>query len=224
MSSQTRTPMSGGGKFKDESRTPIWGIRTPLEVKVMAKSLKDVKKPIFRKLLKAVVSYIETSELAADFFSSLSQEANIPHETLAVIFSGLLSLLKSAFRVPVASLKQEAFKSDLQSIRLQEEFIDDLISAVYGAKRSSIDEMISKPSSRLPALQQCRWRVDVAISNSALSRVLEPTVFMEFTLSNGSIKKVEVPVSKFHELRYSVSSVLKEMEELEKRSILKIQD
>ncbi|PIK35782.1 hypothetical protein BSL78_27388 [Apostichopus japonicus] len=224
MSSQTRTPMSGGGKFKDESRTPIWGIRTPLEVKVMAKSLKDVKKPIFRKLLKAVVSYIETSELAADFFSSLSQEANIPHETLAAIFSGLLSLLKSAFRVPVASLKQEAFKSDLQSIRLHEEFIDDLISAVYGAKRSSIDEMIAKPSSRLPALQQCRWRVDVAISNSALSRVLEPTVFMEFTLSNGSIKKVEVPVSKFHELRYSVSSVLKEMEELEKRSILKIQD
>lgn len=47
--------MSGGGKFKDESRTPIWGIRTPLEVKVMAKSLKDVKKPIFRKLLKGTL-------------------------------------------------------------------------------------------------------------------------------------------------------------------------
>lgn len=223
MSSHVR-PQTSGGKFKDDSRTPVWGIKTPLEVKVMAKSLKDVKKPIFRKLLKATISYIETSEVPDDFFSNLSQESNISHETLSAIFSGLLSILKAALRVPVASLKQEAFKSDLQSIRLNEEFVDDLISAVYGAKRNSLEEIMTKPSGSLPSLQKCRWRIDVAISNSVLSRVLEPTVFMEFVLSDGSMKKIEVPVSKFHELRYSVSSVLKEMEELEKRSILKIQD
>ena len=34
----------------------------------------------------------------------------------------------------------------------------------------------------------------------------------------------QVPVSKFHELRYNVAYVLKEMEDLEKRSILKLQD
>ena len=34
----------------------------------------------------------------------------------------------------------------------------------------------------------------------------------------------QVPVNKFHELRYNVSYVLKEMEDLEKRNILKLQD
>lgn len=35
---------------------------------------------------------------------------------------------------------------------------------------------------------------------------------------------VQVPVSKFHELRYNVALILKEMNNLEKRSILQIQD
>lgn len=34
----------------------------------------------------------------------------------------------------------------------------------------------------------------------------------------------KVPVSQFHQLRYNVAYVLKEMEDLEKKSILKIQD
>lgn len=34
----------------------------------------------------------------------------------------------------------------------------------------------------------------------------------------------QVPVAKFQELRYNVALILKEMNDLEKRSILKIQD
>lgn len=47
---------------------------------------------------------------------------------------------------------------------------------------------------------------------------------MEMKLSNGKIHSFEVPVSQFHQLRYNVAYVLKEMEDLEKKSILKIQD
>ncbi len=35
---------------------------------------------------------------------------------------------------------------------------------------------------------------------------------------------VQVPVSKFQDLRYNVALILKEMNDLEKRSILQIQD
>ena len=38
------------------------------------------------------------------------------------------------------------------------------------------------------------------------------------------LPSLQVPVSKFHELRYNVTFVLKEMEDLEKRNILKLQD
>lgn len=35
---------------------------------------------------------------------------------------------------------------------------------------------------------------------------------------------VQVPVSKFQELRYNVALILKQMNDLEKRNVLKIQD
>ncbi len=98
---------------------------------------------------------------------------------------------------------------------------------------------------RLPTLDHLRWRVDVGISTSALARTLKPTVLMQvhgrqcfvdapgvsrlscatqMTLSDGSVKTMEMPVEKFHELRYNVAYVIKEMESVEKKSILKIQD
>ena len=35
---------------------------------------------------------------------------------------------------------------------------------------------------------------------------------------------LQISVAKFHELRYNVASLLKEMEDLEKRTVLKIQE
>ena len=59
---------------------------------------------------------------------------------------------------------------------------------------------------------------------SALNRTMEPSILAELTLSDGKVKTFEVPVSKFHELRYNVAYVLREMDSLEQRSILKVQD
>lgn len=76
----------------------------------------------------------------------------------------------------------------------------------------------------LNRLESLKWRVDVGISTSVLNRLLEPSVHMEMILTDGSIHHIEVPMQKFHELRYNVAHVLKEIEGLENRSILKIQD
>lgn len=43
-------------------------------------------------------------------------------------------------------------------------------------------------------------------------------------VDGNALSLCQVPVSKFHALRYSVAYVLKEMEELEERNILKLQD
>ncbi|XP_049340022.1 COMM domain-containing protein 5 isoform X2 [Astyanax mexicanus] len=63
----------------------------------------------------------------------------------------------------------------------------------------------------------------VVFGNSSLARALQPSVLMQLKLSDGNIHRFEVPVSKFQELRYNVALILKEMNDLEKRSILKIQ-
>ncbi|XP_071787508.1 COMM domain-containing protein 5-like [Asterias amurensis] len=214
--------MSGSQIVGASDRTPFTGPRTPLEVKLMAKGLKSVDKDTFRKLLKAAVVLLGGSEVPEDTISSLAT-ASLTQEFLSTVYAGICTVLRCALRLPSSSLKPEIFKEDLKELKVPKEFIADFSSAAFGSKRQTLEAALVRNRSRLPTLDRFRWRLDVAISTSSLNRVLEPTISMQMTLSNGRIHNFEVPVSKFHEMRYNVAYVLKEMEDLEKRSILKIE-
>lgn len=215
----------GGGGRAASDRTSFVGVRVPAEIRVMVKSLAKLDNDIFKKLLRMVVQNLEGG-VNYDQFQSIVQSAQnkSTEETLGIVYSGLLTLVKCALRHSTTSLKQQHFKEDLEEIGIAKECHDDLVSCVFGSKRAAVDKQLLSTRPRLPRLLQLKWRVDVAISTSVLNRVLEPSIIMEMTLSNGQTKVFEVPVSQFHQLRYSVAYVLKQMEELEKRSILKIQD
>lgn len=58
--------------------------------------------------------------------------------------------------------------------------------------------------------------MDVAISSSSLLRVFRPCILMQVALSDGRIKTFDVPVDQFHQLRYNVAKVLRDMQELER--------
>ena len=90
--------------------------------------------------------------------------------------------------------------------------------------REAVQAVAQANKPAFPTLAQLRWRVDVAISTSSLSRVLRPTVLLQMTLSDGTIHLFEMPISQFHELRYSVAAVLKDMENINQKSIFKIKD
>ena len=81
---------------------------------------------------------------------------------------------------------------------------------------SRLDSRISYPS-----IKRLRWRVDVAISTSAMTRVLKPAILMELSLSDGSKKQFEVSQEKFNDLRYNVALLLKGMEDVEGNVIMK---
>lgn len=217
--------VQGGGGRVASDRTSFVGVRVPVEIKTMVKSLAKLDNSVFKKVLKLVVQSLE-GEVTYDSFQTVVKGAqnNPAEETLSIIYSGLLSLVKCALRHSITSLKQQHFKEDLEELGIPKECHEDLSSCVFGAKRAVLDKQLLDSRPRLPRLVQLKWRVDVAISTSVLNRVLEPSIIMEMTFSNGQTKVFEVPVSQFHQLRYSVAYVLKQMEELEKRSILKIQD
>lgn len=88
--------------------------------------------------------------------------------------------------------------------------------------QEGLEKAIFETGLRYPTLDNFSWRVDVTISSNSLSRVLKPTILMTTVTSNGQKKTFEVSVEKFHELRYNVAKVLKEMEDLERLQILKI--
>jgi COMM domain containing 5 len=67
-----------------------------------------------------------------------------------------------------------------------------------------------------------KWRLDVAISTTALKRVMQPSVTIQLPLSDGSVHTFEMSVAEFHKLRFNVARVMKDMLDLEKAPILRI--
>uniref|UniRef100_A0AAQ4NR04 COMM domain-containing protein 5 n=1 Tax=Gasterosteus aculeatus aculeatus TaxID=481459 RepID=A0AAQ4NR04_GASAC len=188
------------------------GGRIPPEIDSMSKNLKDVDHEMFRKILKAVVSGLEGKD-CREVMKSIAESSTVPQERLGHVVSGVYRVLSEAVRVPASSLKQEV-----------KEFIADFSSVVFGSRRADLDAATARNDPHLPTVEDFKWRVDVAISTSSLARALQPSVLMQMKLSDGSFQRFEVPVSKFQELRYNVALILKEMNDLEKRNILKIQD
>ncbi|XP_028314731.1 COMM domain-containing protein 5 [Gouania willdenowi] len=199
------------------------GGRMPSEIETMAKNLRDVDQELFRKLLKAVVSSLEGKD-CREVMKSIAESSVVPQEQLSHIISGMHRVLSEAIRIPTSLLKQEVLKEDLRELRIPEDFVTDFSSVVFGSRRAGLEAVASQKDPHLPALEEFKWRVDVAISTSSLARALQPSVLMRMKLSDGSVHQFEVPVSKFQELRYNVALILKEMNDLEKKSILKIQD
>ncbi|KAF1384348.1 hypothetical protein PFLUV_G00117390 [Perca fluviatilis] len=199
------------------------GGRIPPEIDSLSKNLKDVDQEMFRKILKAVVSALEGKD-CREVMKSIAESSIIPQDRLSHIVAGMYRVLSEAIRIPTSSLKPEAFREDLKELRIPEDFITDFASVVFGNRRAALDAATSQNDPHLPTLEDFKWRVDVAISTSSLARALQPSVLMQMKLSDGSFHRFEVPVSKFQELRYNVALILKEMNDLEKRNILKIQD
>uniref|UniRef100_A0A8C4EDH5 COMM domain-containing protein 5 n=1 Tax=Dicentrarchus labrax TaxID=13489 RepID=A0A8C4EDH5_DICLA len=191
------------------------GGRIPPEIESMSRNVKDVDQELFRKLLKAVVSALEGKD-CREAMKSIAESSTIPQERLGHIVAGMYRVLSEAIRIPTSSLKQEAFKEDLRELRVPEDFITDFSSVVFG-NRYTLKRFNS-------IFSDVHVVLCLLCSHSSLARALQPSVLMQMKLSDGSFHRFEVPVSKFQELRYNVALILKEMNDLEKRSILQIQD
>ncbi|KAJ6663353.1 hypothetical protein lerEdw1_010490 [Lerista edwardsae] len=260
-------PHSGPVSESSLGKVSFLGARLPPEVEAMAKSVRDLGKETFRRLLKVAVSALEGKD-CKESVKMIAESTSLSDEQLAVLISGMYMLLREALRLPTSSFKQEVFKDDLKELRrglriflqlesddglylsvetmmnfkkkkkpynktsglpfsllrIPEDFIADFVTVAFGNRRPVLEAALQEQTSKLPRINDFRWRVDVAISTSSLARALQPSILMQLRLSDGTAHRFEVPVAKFHELRYNVALILKEMNDLEKRSVLRIQD
>ncbi|XP_012680615.2 COMM domain-containing protein 5 [Clupea harengus] len=193
------------------------------EVEIMSKYLKELDKEQFRSILKAVVNTIEGKD-CCEAMNAIVESGIVTEEKLSHIIAGMFGLLKEALRLPKSSLKHEVFQEDLRALRISEECITDFSSVVFGNRRMVLETVGTQQVTQLPSIKDFTWRVDVAISTSSISRALQPSILTQIQLSDDTRHCFEIPVSKFQELRYNVALILKEMNDLEKKNILKIQD
>lgn len=203
-------------------RVSFLGAQLPPEVAAMPRLLGELDRGTFRKLLKLVVSSLQ-GEDCREAVQRLRASAHLSEERLGVLLAGTNTLLQQAVRLPPASLKPDAFQDQLQELCIPQDLVTDLASVVFGSQRPLLNSVARQQGAWLPHVSRLCWRVDVAISTSALARSLQPSVLMQLKLSDGSAHRFEIPTAKFQELRYSVALVLKEMADLEKRCELRLQ-
>nr|CAD7408462.1 unnamed protein product [Timema poppensis] len=147
------------------------------------------------------------------------------------LYSEIVRMVHACLQSPQYPLTMDTLKTQVKDSKLPEVTWKDLITLVNGEQRYCANTFHLK-------LEKLRWRIDVTISSrydiygmdqrssssrlvSVLSRVLEPCLLLEMTLSNGRKEVFEVSLAKFHQVRYHVTSLLNEMENIEKRKLFK---
>jgi len=170
-----------------------------------------MKQSMFRKLLSLVIQLAETGDLSDE-----AREAITADKDVFCVFNGLNGIVRSAVK---NKIKDTTVAADLQKVQIPQVYAADICAAIQ-KKREDLERAADKQRISLPSIRDIRWRVDVTISTTGLSRVFLPVIVMQLTLSNGQISTFECPVEVFHRLRYSVAKVLKGMNDLQQNYIM----
>jgi hypothetical protein len=180
---------------------PFWGATTPAAIAALPRAIASSGKDQLRAALTAAVEHLSGSG---------SAETDEAPDVDAVLLGGSIAVVAAAVR---ASADEEAIMRDMGGLGMEDVHAQDFAKAVRRGR-----EMVSLRGSELgrgfPTVEDVRWRVDVTISTTHLSRVLKPSVLMQLTLSDGSIRKIEVDADKLQQLRFHVASAISSMQSL----------
>lgn len=177
----------------------------------------QLKKEAFGGILKESISQMIGSRDLASIEAS-ERASGLNTETFHLIYTCIGIVLRSGLR---ERHKAEVIEADLKAMNFPAHCTSGFLEAIQ-TNRKTIELAAEGNALRYPTVKQLKWRVDVTISTSALSRVLKPSVLMQMTLTDGSIKTFEMQVDQFHQLRYNVAKVLQYMRSLESRAIMSL--
>jgi len=197
----------------------FFGASIPQEVRAMIPLLPKLNQTQFRKAVQCAVEHLKNVPISDAQFERLSQATQLPKHTFAVVFTGLYFTLKAATK---SKVKVEAFQSLLVDLKIPESFVSDLVKALQGSRPVLESSALINSNKKLPQLQELFWRVDVTISTTSMSRSMKPSILFQMVLDDGRVKTFEVPHDSFHHFRYCVAKVLKDIDDLEKHPILKV--
>ena len=165
----------------------------------------------FSRLVGFAVRHIEQGALPEETRLKL-----VDDEAILIYFTFALDVLQAAI---AQHTKESTFSADLTKMQIKAEYVTELANA-YKQRREAMSATAEASRVALPSITGVRWRVDVAISTTSLSRVFKPTVLMQLTLSDGRVRDFECSLDKFHELRYSIAKSLKQAQDLQQHPTL----
>ncbi|XP_076287598.1 COMM domain-containing protein 5 [Lasioglossum baleicum] len=181
------------------------------------KVLPGLKKMFVRPLIQIAVKSINQEYIEEGILDKISEKYNVPVESVDEYYSVIYTILKVHLGILSQNVKPEEFRQILEELKLPPECIEDLSTVIYGQKRPELIAGLLDRTKFYSHLMSCKWRVDITIASNILNRVLEPHIIMKWTFSNGEHQIFELSMSKFHQLRHAVATILVDMQKLEQK-------
>eukprot|EP00735_Rhodelphis_limneticus_P013048 TRINITY_DN6532_c0_g1::TRINITY_DN6532_c0_g1_i1::g.13427::m.13427 TRINITY_DN6532_c0_g1::TRINITY_DN6532_c0_g1_i1::g.13427 ORF type:complete len:201 (+),score=23.97,sp/Q9ERR2/COMD5_RAT/31.47/7e-17,HCaRG/PF07258.9/5.6e-23 TRINITY_DN6532_c0_g1_i1:76-678(+) len=184
---------------------------TPFEVSKALPLLQKLDIKDTEKILAKVVAYLKGNIPAHEDIASL-----IPNDqdTSITVFTGLYFLIRASLRV---TLKESQLVQYLKDLSIPESHSSLIIQARAACGNRFSDFALKQRVS--PAnIVDFSWRVDVVITTTNLSLVKQPCIVCQLRLSDGSIESFEMSVERFHEFRFTLASLLKDVHRIEQQS------
>lgn len=182
-------------------------VSTPKSVELLSKRLKTkiIDSLTLETLIELAIRYWQKQEISKDEWESTVSSSYLPVTTFEELFSGILNLTLAVLRIPENKLSLENIHAELVSLGLPDENADQIIRCKATIK-PNVPNFLK--------LVDNKWRIDVTISSSSVSRVLEPSILMELNFASGDNKIINIPISQFHNLRFQVASCINKLNHL----------
>ncbi|XP_076232562.1 COMM domain-containing protein 5 [Calliopsis andreniformis] len=177
----------------------------------------ELKKVFVRPLIQIAVKAINQEHIEGGILDRISQKYNVPEEAVDEYYSIIFTILKVHLGILSQNIKPAEFKQTLEELKLPQDCIDDLRTVVYGQKQTELVTGLIQKTKFYAHLISCKWRIDITISSSILNRVLEPHIIMEWTFNNGESQIFELSLSKFHQLRHAIATILVHIQKVEQQ-------
>jgi len=135
-------------------------------------------------------------------------------------FCQYYNVLRTICRRPPQKRKEDEIKEFLQESKIPSETSREILNLLRSNEIGQVDRFLLQEKPRLANVVDIQWRISVTISTSFVSRALTPCVQLLLSLSDGRVYEVEMNLQKFHQLRHTVASILKEMQLLESLPVM----
>jgi hypothetical protein len=146
----------------------------PEEIKAAVPVLHALAAESYTPLLRRVNKFMLDGEMADAEFTQL-QAKEFTDIDLSVVLSGLYTLVN---RITKSKTKLSAIAEDLIKINMPGPFVELFIRLIR-VSRNNFETLALNNNFKFPRLLKLRWRVDVTISSSSLSRILKPSIMLQ---------------------------------------------
>jgi COMM domain containing 5 len=190
----------------------------PAEIKVALPVLISLERSTIQNIIKAASAYLKGKEFSTEMSCMQAEALGMEVTDYGKVFTAVYLLLRTIVGKRITG---KTILDELPGLGLTPEVVQDIVRVVK-AQRSSIEDVATGSAQACPRLTSTRWRVDVAISTSSLNKCLKPSILMQLGLSNGKLKNFELPIDKFHDLRFNVAKALRAVRDLESHPLIRV--